>query len=157
MRYFLILGFYLFNFHLFSQSISKDVISSAGSTFQSQNNSLNFSVGETVVGSMTGEDYSIQLGNGYYPSLDLEALSVESYNIKINVFPNPSSAFIFISSPENTIYELTILNLNSKLIHKGEYRKDEPINIQNLTPGTYIVTILDNFNKKTNSYKIIKK
>lgn len=157
MRYFLILGFYLFNLHLFSQSISKEVISSAGSTFQSQNNSLNFSVGETIIGSMTSEDYSIQLGNGYYPSLDLEALNIESYDINIKVFPNPSSEFIFISSTENTLYELTILNLNSKLIHKGEYRKDESINIQNLTPGTYIVTIIDNFNQKTNSYKIIKK
>jgi len=157
MRYFLILGFYLFNLHLFSQSISKEVISSAGSTFQSQNNSLNFSVGETIIGSMTSEDYSIQLGNGYYPSLDLEALSIESYDINIKVFPNPSSEFIFISSTENTLYELTILNLNSKLIHKGEYRKDESINIQNLTPGTYIVTIIDNFNQKSNSYKIIKK
>lgn len=157
MRYFLILGFYLFNLHLFSQSISKEVISSSGSTFQSQNNSLNFSVGETIIGSMTSEDYSIQLGNGYYPSLDLEALSIESHDINIKVFPNPSSEFIFISSTENTLYELTILNLNSKLIHKGEYRKDESINIQNLTPGTYIVTIIDNFNQKTNSYKIIKK
>ena len=157
MRYFLILGFYLFNLHLFSQSISKEVISSAGSTFQSQNNSLNFSVGETIIGSMTSEDYSIQLGNGYYPSLDLEALSIESYDINIKVFPNPSSEFIFISSTENTLYELTILNLNSKLIHKGEYRKNESINIQNLTSGTYIVTILDNLNNKTNSYKIIKK
>ena len=94
MRCFLILGFYLFNLQLFSQSISKEVISSAGSTFQSQNNSLNFSVGETIIGSMTSEDYSIQLGNGYYPSLDLEALSIESHDINIKVFPNPSSKFI---------------------------------------------------------------
>ena len=85
----------IFNFDFFLtfnyfQSISKQVISTAGSKLDSENSSITFSVGETVAASMTSEEYSIQLGNGYYPSLDLEALNVELNDLSINVsvFPN---------------------------------------------------------------------
>jgi hypothetical protein len=54
-----------------SQSISKQVIGPAGSTYESGTNKLSYTAGEVLVGAMTSEDGSIQLGNGYYPSLDL--------------------------------------------------------------------------------------
>ena len=55
----------------FGQSISKQVISPAGTNFDNGTNKLSFSAGEVVVGAMTDEDATYQLGNGYYPSLNL--------------------------------------------------------------------------------------
>ena len=159
MKFFIILSLLFFNFQLFSQSISKQVISTAGSKFDSENSSITFSVGETVVGSMTSEEYSIQLGNGYYPSLDLEALNVELNDLSINVsvFPNPYENFIYLTSKENITYELIILDLNGKLVHKGDYKKNEPVRLGGLSKGTYIARISNKITRQTNSYKIIKK
>ena len=55
----------------FSQTVSKQVISPLGGTAFSDTHKLSYTTGEVVVGAMTSEDGSIQLGNGYYPSLDL--------------------------------------------------------------------------------------
>jgi len=71
MRYF-ILVFLLLGVSSYAQpTISKQVIGPGGQTFENGNNKLSYSVGEVVVGAMTDEDGSVQLGNGYYPSLDL--------------------------------------------------------------------------------------
>jgi len=53
------------------QSISKQVIAPLGGTNLNGNNQLSYTVGEIVIGGMTAEDGSFQLGNGYYPSLNL--------------------------------------------------------------------------------------
>ncbi len=78
MRYF-ILAFLLLGFSSYSQpTISKQVIGPSGATFENGNNKLSYTAGEVVVGAMTDEDGSYQLGNGYYPSLDLSTLNTES-------------------------------------------------------------------------------
>ena len=153
MKFFIILSLLFFNFQLFSQSISKQVISTAGSKFESENSSITFSVGETVVGSMTSEEYSIQLGNGYYPSLDLEALNVELNDLSINVsiFPNPYENFIYLTSKENITYELIILDLSGKLVHKGDYKNNEPVALGSLSKGTYIARISNKITTQTTS------
>ena len=77
MRYF-ILAILLVSLSGFSQTISKQVIGPSGATFENGNNKLSYTAGEVVVGAMTDEDGSYQLGNGYYPSLDLSTLNTES-------------------------------------------------------------------------------
>ena len=61
-----------------SQTISKQVIGPGGATIDNGTNKLSYTTGEVVVGAMTAEDGSIQLGNGYYPSLDLSILNTET-------------------------------------------------------------------------------
>nr|AOE11551.1 hypothetical protein [uncultured bacterium] len=67
-----------FSVGLSAQSISKQVMAPAGSNISNGDNQLSYTAGEVVVGAMTSEDGSFQLGNGYYPFLDLSVLSVES-------------------------------------------------------------------------------
>ena len=61
-----------------SQTISKQVIGPSGATIDNGAHKLSYTTGEVVVGAMTAEDGSIQLGNGYYPSLDLSILNTET-------------------------------------------------------------------------------
>jgi hypothetical protein len=91
MRYFF-LAFLLLNLSSYSQTISKQVIGPGGQTFENGNNSLSHTVGEVAVGAMTDEDGTYQLGNGYYPSLNLSTLNTETPELKlqVKVFPNPT-------------------------------------------------------------------
>ena len=56
----------------FSQTISKQVIGPAGATYENDTNKLSYTAGEVLVGAMTSEDGSIQLGTMFNLSLNYQ-------------------------------------------------------------------------------------
>ena len=147
----------LFSAGLSAQSISKQVIAPAGSTISNGNNQLSYTAGEVVIGAMTDEDGSFQLGNGYYPSLDLSVLSIESIttNLLVKVYPNPTKEVIFITHPSSNSFKVFISDLTGKVLLQKQVGKQDPINIERYPTGTYLINVTTE-DKKTNSYKIIK-
>ena len=147
----------LLSFGLSAQSISKQVIAPSGSTMSNGDNQLSYTAGEVVVGGMTAEDGSFQLGNGYYPSLDLSVLSIESQttNLLVKVYPNPTKEVIFITHPSSNSFKVFISDLTGKVLLQKDVGKQEPINIERYPNGTYLINVTTE-DKKTNSYKIIK-
>ena len=157
MRYFT-LAILLASLSGFSQTISKQVIGPAGATYENGNNKLSYTAGEVLVGAMTSEDGSIQLGNGYYPSLDLSTLNTQSPELKLQlkVYPNPTTEAIFITHPTEQFFEVRITDISGKQILQTAHQKQQPLNVQSLTSGTYFVTVTTRDSKQTNTYKIIK-
>ena len=158
MRYF-ILAFLLLGFSSYSQpTISKQVIGPSGATFENGNNKLSYTAGEVVVGAMTSEDGSIQLGNGYYPSLDLSTLNTEApeLQLQVKVYPNPVTEAIFITHPTEQFFEVRITDVSGKQILQTTHQRQQALNVQSLTSGTYFVTVTTRDSKQTNTYKIIK-
>ena len=158
MRYF-ILAFLLLGFTAYAQPmISKQVIGPAGATYENGTNKLSYTAGEVVVGAMTDEDGSIQLGNGYYPSLDLSTLNTESpeLQLQVKVFPNPVTESIFITHPTEQLFEVRITDISGKQMLQTTHQKQQPLSVQTLTTGTYFVTVTTKESKQTNTYKIIK-
>ena len=143
----------------FSQSISKQVIAPSGASYENGNNKLSYTAGEVVVGAMTAEDSSIQLGNGYYPSLDLSVLNTETLELVLHVkiFPNPVTEFLFITHPTELYYDVMITDVSGKQIINTSYKKQEPLSVETLTTGTYFITVTTKDSKQTNTYKIIKR
>ena len=159
MRY-IILAFLLLGFSSYSQpTISKQVIGPSGATFENGNNKLSYTAGEVVVGAMTDEDGSVQLGNGYYPSLDLSTLNTESpeLQLKVKVYPNPTKEAIYITHPTVQSFEVRITDISGKQMLETAHQKQQPLSVQTLTTGTYFVTVTTKESKQTNTYKIVKK
>ena len=158
MRYFF-LAFLLLSLSSYSQSISKQVIGPGGQTFENENNKLSYTVGEVAVGAMTDEDGTYQLGNGYYPSLNLSTLNTESpeLQLQVKVFPNPTKEVIYITHPTEQFFEVRITDVSGKQILQTAHPKQQPLNVQTLTTGTYFITVTTKDSKQTNTYKIIKK
>ena len=140
-----------------AQSISKQVIGTSGKTLNNSNLKVSYTVGEPVVGLMTAGGN--QLGNGYYPALNLQALSVEDnvLDLQLRVYPNPTSQSLYVSHPEMSSFGITIVDLNGKQLYSGTINKEEPLDISNYIQGMYMVTIENTTTKKKNTYKIIKK
>ena len=141
----------------FSQSISKQVIGTAGKTQTNSNLKVSWTAGEPVVGLMTAGGN--QLGNGYYPAMDLQALNVEdnTLDVKIKVYPNPTSQMLYVSHPELNSFSIQITDLNGKAIYSGVISKETPLDVSNYTQGMYLVTITSKEANKKNTYKVIKK
>jgi len=157
MRY-IILAIFFASLSGFSQTISKQVIGPGGGVFDTGTNKLSYTTGEVVVGAMTSEDGSIQLGNGYYPSLDLSTLNTQSPELKlqVKVYPNPTTEAIFITHPTEQFFEVRITDVSGKQILQTPHQRQEPLSVQTLTTGTYLVTVTTKDSKQTNTYKIIK-
>jgi hypothetical protein len=141
----------------FSQTISKQVIGTAGKTQTNSNLKVSWTTGEPVVGLMTAGGN--QLGNGYYPAMDIQALSIDdvALNVEIKVYPNPTSQSLYVSHPDLTSFQIQIVDMNGKQIHTGTIQKEIPLDVSSYTQGIYLVTIEDAINHKKNTYKIIKK
>ena len=140
-----------------AQSISKQVIGAAGKTQSNGNRTVSWTAGEPVVGLMTAGGN--QLGNGYYPALDLQTLSVEDnvLDVQLKVYPNPTSQSLYVTHPEMNSFGITIVDLNGKQLYQGTINKDEPLDVSKYTQGMYLVTIENTVTNKKNTYKIIKK
>lgn len=155
---------YLFLLFLFSvtcslgQTLSKQVIGVAGATLENGNNKLSYTAGEVVVGAMTDEDATYQLGNGYYPSLDLFTLSTESQELTLQVklYPNPVTEALFITHPTEQDFDVIISDITGKQILRAVHQKEQALSVETLSSGTYLVTVTTKDSKQTNTYKIIK-
>ena len=158
MRYFT-LAILLVSLSGFSQTISKQVIGPAGATYENGTNKLSYTAGEVAVGAMTDEEGTYQLGNGYYPSLNLSTLNTETpeLQLQVKVFPNPTKEVIYITHPTEQFFEVKITDLSGKQILQTANQKQQPLNVQILTTGTYFITVTTKESKQTNTYKIIKK
>ena len=157
MRY-LFLVFLLLSLSSYSQTISKQVIGPSGATFENGNNKFSHTLGEVAVGAMTDEEGTYQLGNGYYPSLNLSTLETEApeLQLQIKVFPNPTIEVIYITHPTEQLFEVRITDVSGKQILRTAHQKEQPLSIQTLTIGTYFITVTTKDSKQTNTYKIIK-
>jgi hypothetical protein len=140
----------------YSQTISKQVIGTAGKTQTNSNLKVSWTTGEPVVGLMTAGGN--QLGNGYYPALDLQALSVEDnvLDVQLRVYPNPTSQSLYVSHPDISSFGITIVDLNGKQLYSGTINKDEPLDVSNYSQGMYLITIENKEANKMNTYKVIK-
>lgn len=156
MRY--IILFLLSSFYCSSQSISKQVIGPGGQTFENGNNKLSYSLGEIAVGAMNDEDGRYQLGNGYYPSLNLSTLNTETpeLQLEVKVFPNPTKEVIYITHPTEQFFEVKITDVSGKQILETAHQRQQPLSVETLTTGTYFITVNTKDSKQTNTYKIIK-
>ena len=141
----------------YSQTISKQVIGSAGKTQSNSNLKVSWTAGEPVVGLMSAGGN--QLGNGYYPALDLQALSVEDnvMDVQLRIYPNPTSQSLYVSYPNMNSFGITIVDLNGKQLYSGIINKEQPLDVSNYTQGMYLVTVENKETNKKNTYKIIKK
>lgn len=149
----------LIGFSSYAQpTISKQVIGTGGQTFENGNNKLSFSLGEVAVGAMSDEDGTYQLGNGYYPSLNLSTLNTETpeLQLQVKVFPNPTKEVIYITHPTEQFFEVKITDVSGKQIFQTAHQKQQPLSLQTLTTGTYFMTVTTKDSKQTNFYKIIK-
>ena len=138
-------------------SISKQLIGSAGKTQSNSNLKVSWTAGEPVVGLMTAGGN--QLGNGYYPALDLQALSVEDneLDVQLRVYPNPTAHSLYVMHPDVSSFGITIVDLNGKQMYSGTINKEEALDLSGYTQGIYMVTVENTATNKKNTYKIIKK
>ncbi len=141
---------------------SQNNITASGSQASGSGGSSSYSVGQVVYNMQSGSDGSII--QGVQQPFEIMALANPDFqpiNLVFKVSPNPASEMLYLTSDEN--FDLT--NVNYALFDStGKIsrqkapvsQKTEPIQMDNLPQGFYILTVSRN-NKILKSFKIIKR
>ncbi len=140
----------LFTFLAFNTiSQEQNVISAGGNTNTTAGGTLTWTIGETSIATIESPDHHLTQGfnQGW-----LHFLSVESFSTKINVevYPNPATHYVNISSDKKS--QLQIFDVNSKMIKSTSVAKESQLDLSDLTAGIYFFT----FSRNNTQIKTIK-
>jgi hypothetical protein len=149
----------------YSQTISKQVIASAGETFThpTDNFTMSWTLGETVIGTLTSDDGLISISQGFHTGGPLSGIGINDYvknSSNINIYPNPCDKTLYLSISESSQKELTykIFNSQGKIVMANQIKKIDnhvEIDMSQNQPGIYFL-VTEYRNGERASFKFVK-
>ena len=134
-------------FFLFATAIqAQEVVSTAGSYGETSSGSLNWTVGEPVIETIT--DGANTLTQGFQQSkLTVTAINdLKVPGIELSVYPNPTNSFLSIEvkTDKQRNLLLSLFDINGRLIlQKKMIGNKQTIKMQNYKPATYILKVTE--------------
>ena len=133
-------------------SLGQDVVSTQGDSYTNASGSIDFTIGEVVINTVT--DGTNDLTQGFHQT-NWNFLGVEDFapNYEAIIFPNPTEDVLKIrtSTFENVTY--TLYDAQGKLVMQDKLSAEQtPIQVSQLAPGAYSLTL----NKETHNLKTFK-
>ena len=132
-------------------SEAQQVLSGSGATFQNQLCMVSFTVGETIVGNLSGSN--CRVSQGFQQSL-INPVGVLENSTKtiITISPNPTRNILYINGLKpNQDVEIAIVNIHGNIELMASYCKEHFLDVTSLSKGFYIVQI------KSGETRIIEK
>lgn len=138
-----------------AQSISKTIIGSTGGALSADNLRLSFTVGEPVVGIMTGSGN--QLGNGFFSSLDLSVLAIpeKEAELLLEIYPNPASDFFTCRQKDSHPMLIRAHDTEGKPVLDARITSGDKTAVKHWKQGLYILEITDLTTNRLHRYKIM--
>ena len=84
-------------------------------------------------------------------------LEDNTIDLKIMVYPNPTSQLLYVSHPEQKIFSIRITDLSGKQMYSGTIATEIPLDMTKYPQGMYLVMVTNKETNQKNSYKILKK
>ncbi len=141
----------------FSQSLSPEIIASSGGFFDNGNSSLSWTIGETII--QTVSNASNILTQGFQQS-NYIVTSIEEHSNKclLKIYPNPAGDYFYINieSSNQTKLEFKIIDLKGHILCSDQFETNKQIDISNYENGIYYIQIFDGKNHSINSIKLQK-
>ena len=146
-----------------AQSLSPTVISSGGASNQTNNVSVDWTVGEPAVRTITTPDQIITEG---FHQAELIIVDVQTNNVTLSaafhviVAPNPVSSVltVHIESSEDSKMLMNLTDLNGKNITAIQTMSNDTkdVDMSMLTQGLYLLTLRNASGELIKTYKISK-
>lgn len=128
---------------LHAQSSERYVISSSGGEMSSNQYSIDYTLGETVISTVQSSNY--MLTQGFHQPISIKTSVPEETSGEISLYPNPTSDQVFLDLPENlNEVNVFLFTLNGqKVLSKSHLSDESNINLSGLASGTYIISIIN--------------
>jgi disulfide oxidoreductase YuzD len=140
----------------FAQTIDKDVLSSCGSTFESGNVNLSFTIGETMV--ETYQQGNLALNQGFHQSsfTFTDISSIDNKVVDITLFPNPAVDVVKVRCEEEG-YMYRLIDLDGKIIFDGFITGTiTEIRLDKICEGQFFMEVYSVHDRFRKTFKVIK-
>ncbi len=144
------------------ESISRQVVATAGADTTVNGISVSWTLGELAV--ETFEATGVTLTQGFQQGFfDITSVGDPiSNNFELKIYPNPASEYVWIDlqSDEIRAIRVEIYNMEGKLMYHNEFdfaSGPTQIPLQNLNSNQYILKISDSDGKLLQTFKLIKR
>jgi hypothetical protein len=142
----------VFNNFLFAQSISPNVVNTAGTILQNNMAILEWSLGEVSINTLSNSSHILTQG---FLQPKLTIVAIQDFNEGgIFLSPNPTSDYIEIQSINFDIVKYTILDISGRSLKSNDF--NSRIDLSDLPTGLYILNLMTNNSNKIYSYKLNK-
>ena len=144
------------------QTITQDVISNGGETYEQINGSVQFNIGETIVETYSNPD-SPQMYNGFeqgsYSLVGVEE-NLKINNLEVNIFPNPTQDD-FVIKLDYDYYEnfyFSVTDNVGKIIYGPSKINNisTQVNLSNHERGLYQLIVTNEDLQYQKAFKILK-
>lgn len=157
MKYFsfLFLCSFFIIINLNAQSITPNVINSAGNYFSNNQFSLDWSLGEVVISTISSSNNILSQGF-LQPNLPDQVSTINLKDSNLEVFPNPFSNLITILDKSNldSKWNVKLFSADGKLIINKQ--NVNQLAIESIPDGFYYLNILDTQNNIIETIKLSK-
>lgn len=140
-----------------SQSLSPDVIATAGTSFSDGTSQLDWTLGEPTTATFSGG--TDMLTQGFHqPNLLATAINNVETDYSLLVYPNPSIDYVQLQFKNlKDAVTIQLLSSDGKLLHSQELKtsSDLQIDMSKYAAGTYLLSVKDN-KSKVKTYQVVK-
>jgi hypothetical protein len=139
---------------LVAQNLSPTVVNSSGGTIDNASHSLEWSLGEIAVATISSQGNLLSQGflqpilSGTVSARDLFDES------KLKVFPNPVSTELIMETDNKEIASVAVFDLAGKLVMKTAFQTR--LDLQHLSRGLYVVALFNEHTQFLHALKITK-
>lgn len=152
-RFSILLFVLLFARTIEAQNLSPTVVNSSGGVISNSSNSLEWSLGELAVSTLTGPTNLLTQGflqpeTGIVPTHDIFDES------RFLAFPNPVRDKLSLQTDISEIATVQVHDVSGRLVLQTGFQPS--IDLSNLNSGTYIVLLFNKQNISLHSFKISK-
>ena len=142
-----------------AQSVTPEVIASAGDHFQNSSVQLSWTLGEVMID--TYDNGTNILTQGFHQT-ELTVTSIEETlsDVRMNLFPNPTSEYLNIELGNNEKdINLQLYDMSGKLIHQdviNAYDTKYVLPMQSVATGKYLVQMQSEDGKLNTTHQVVK-
>ncbi|MCB9185764.1 MAG: T9SS type A sorting domain-containing protein [Flavobacteriales bacterium] len=159
MKFLTVLSLVSLPFLSMSQSISPEVIASAGEHFDNGTVQLSWTLGEVMID--TYDNGTNILTQGFHQTeLTVTAIEETLADIRLNIYPNPTSEYLNIELGNNEKdISLQLFDMSGKLVHKdviNAYNTKYVLPMQSVATGKYLVRMQTEDGKMNSTHQVVK-
>lgn len=147
----------LFPTSAFCQSFNPEIISSSGDSYSQINAKLDVTIGEPIIESCLNSNVYLtqgfQQGNLFVTQIPENN---SNFNEQIEIYPNPTSNEINISSTTEDSILIYLYDLNGKMLKSEIMQKHLILDLSSYTSGSYLLKFIIDDKSKTYIVQKIK-
>lgn len=136
---------------------AQEVVSSQGDSYSNANNTLDFTIGEPILETLT--DGTNTLTQGFHQTL-LTITNVKDFDVDfdVNISPNPTTERVNLKIDKFEGLTLYLFDITGKLLQEAIVTEKQTIvEVTDYPMGTYLLKLTGQENRSLKTYKIIKK